>query len=116
MKRLYTFRLFVLGAIMIYAFWRYYRVSHDMRYTVATTTGRISTPRNHEAIEYRFSVNYKTYNSSGPVTGAYHILCPNGRYYVKFPFKSPGANEIRWDKPVPDSIYSIPEEGWKEIP
>jgi hypothetical protein len=116
MKRIYTFRLFFFIAIMICAFWRYYRVSHDIRYTVATTTRLISTPRNHDAIEYRFSVNYNTYNSSGPDVIQYHIRYPNGRYYVKFAFKSPGANEIRWDRPVPDSIQKVPEEGWKEIP
>jgi hypothetical protein len=114
--RRYTLRLCVAGAIFIYAIWRLYRVSHDIRYTVATTTGRIFTPRNHFAIEYQFKVNNKVYSSSGPEISKYNIRYPNGRYYVKFPYKSPGASEILWDRPVPDSITMAPTDGWKELP
>ena len=114
--RRYRLRLCFAGLIIIYAIWRLYRVSHDIRYTVAITTGKIFTPRNHFAIEYQFKVNNKTYSSSGPDISKYHIRYPNGRYYVKFPYKSPAACEIQWDRPVPDSITVSPPDGWKELP
>jgi hypothetical protein len=114
--RRYTLRLCLAGAIFIYALWRLYRVSHDIRYTVATTTGRISTPRNHFAIKFQFKVNNKLYSGSGSETSKYNIRYPNGRYYVKFPYKSPAACEIQWDRPVPDSITVVPPDGWKELP
>jgi hypothetical protein len=112
----YTFRLCFFAAVIVYALWRHYRVSHDIRYTVAKTTRQIFTPRNHYAIEYEFSMDNKVYHSSGPEIRKYNIRYPNGRYYVKFPFKSPAACEIQWDRPVPDSVTLIPEEGWKEMP
>jgi hypothetical protein len=83
---------------------------------VATTIRRISTPRNNAEIEYKFSVSGKTFTSYGPDIKKYDIVSPNGRYYVKFPFKSPGSNEVQWDRPVPDSIVAVPAEGWKKLP
>jgi hypothetical protein len=115
-KWIYTLRLCFFCAIILFAIWRSYRVNSDIRYTVATTTKLISTPRNHAAIEYTFSVNDKIYTSVGADIKKYNIQYPNGRYFVKFPFKSPGANEIQWDLPVPDSITIVPKDGWKELP
>jgi hypothetical protein len=115
-KWIYTLRLGFFCAIIIFAIWRSYRVNHNIRYTVATTTRQISTPRNNAAIEYKFSVDGRIYTSVGADIKKYNIQYPNGRYYVKFPFKSPGANEIQWDLPVPDSIINVPKDGWKELP
>jgi hypothetical protein len=115
-KWIYTLRLCFFCAIILFAIWRSCRVNHDIRYTVATTTNLISTPRNHAAIEYTFSVNGKIYTSVGADIKKYNIQYPNGRYFVKFPFKSPGANEIQWEHPVPDSIINVPKDGWKELP
>ena len=115
-KWIYTLRLCFFCAIILFAIWRSCRVSSDFRYTVATTTKLISTPRNHDAIEYTFSVNGKIYTSVGADIKKYNIQYPNGRYFVKFPFKSPSANEIQWDLPVPDSIINAPKNGWKELP
>ena len=115
-KWIYTLRLCFFCAIILFAIWRYHVDNQDIRYTVATTTRQISTPRNHDAIEYKFSVEGKIYKSVGADLKKYNIQCPNGRYFVKFPFKSPGANEIQWDLPVPNSITIVPKDGWKELP
>ena len=115
-KWIYTLRLCLFCTIILFAIWRSCRVSSDIRYTVATTTKLISTPRNHAAIEYTFSVNGKIYTSVGADIKKYNIQYPNGRYFVKFPYKSPGANEIQWDLPVPNSITIVPKDGWKELP
>jgi hypothetical protein len=115
-KWILTLRLCFFSGIILFAIWRYHVVNQDIRYTVATTTRQISTPRNHNAIEYKFSVNGKEYISVGADIEKYNIRYPNGRYYVTFPLKSPGANEIQWDLPVPDSIIHVPKNGWKELP
>ena len=115
-SRIYTLRLCIAAIIILYAIWRSYQVNHDIRYTVATTIRLISTPRNNSEIEYKFSVGGKIITSFGADIKKYNIQYPNGRYFVKFPYKSPGANEIQWDQPVPDSIIVAPTEGWKELP
>lgn len=115
-KWIYTLRLCLFCAIIIFAIWRSNRVTHDFRYTVATTTKRLTTPRNNDAIEYKFSVDGKVYTSVGADIKKFNIQYPNARYYVRFPFKSPGANQILWDLPVPDSIINVPKDGWKELP
>lgn len=115
-KWILTLRLCFFCAIILFAIWRYHVVNQDIRYTVAITTRQISTPRNHDAIEYKFSVDGKVYTNVGADIKKYNIQYPNGRYYVMFPFKSPGANEIQWELPVPDSIIYVPKNGWKELP
>ena len=114
--RRYTLRLCFAAVIILYALWRSYQINHDIRYTIATTIRRISTPRNNSEIEYKFSVSGKQFTSIGADIKKYDIQYPNKRYYIKFPYKSPGTNEIQWDRPVPDSIIVAPADGWKELP
>ena|ERR1035438_1132640 len=115
-KWIYTLRFCFFCVIILFAILRSCMVNHDIRYTVAITTKLLSTPRNHAAIEYTFSVDGKIYTSVGADIKKYNIQYPNGRYFVKFPFNSPGANEIQWDLPVPNSITIVPKDGWKELP
>ncbi len=115
-RRIYSVRLFFALALMLFALWRYHRINQDIRYTIATTTKRISTPRNNAQIEYIFSVSGVNYKGYAPDLVQYQIKFPGGRYYLKFPFKSPVSNEILWDRPVPDSLRIAPVAGWKDLP
>jgi hypothetical protein len=114
--RKYTLRLCFAAAVIMYAGWRSWLNHQDIRYTVATTTGKIQNPRTHGEIEYQFSVDYKIYRSTAAALDNKGIVYPNGRYYLRFPYKTPGAAEILWDQPVPDSVKEVPFSGWKEIP
>jgi hypothetical protein len=115
-RRFYSVRLYFAALLVLFALWRFYRIHQDIRYTVATTIARISTPRNHSQIQYTFSVNGKPFIRSAPELEQYKIKYPGGRYFLRFPFKSPGSNEILWDHPVPDSIMIVPPDGWKVLP
>jgi hypothetical protein len=100
---------------MVYALWRFHRVSNNIRYTVATTIGRFSTPRNPSQIEYEFSINGKPYYGSSATIPNYPVEIFHGRYYVQVPMKSKGASKILWEQPVPDSVKA-PAEGWAQLP
>jgi hypothetical protein len=115
-RKIYSVRLYIAAVLILFAIWRHYRINQDIRYTVATTIKRITTPRNNSQIQYTFSVNGKHFTGYGPDLEKYKIKYPNGRYYLKFPFKSPGSNEVLWDRLIPDSVTTVPEEGWKVLP
>jgi hypothetical protein len=100
---------------MLYAGWRLHRVSNDIRYTVATTIGRLATPRNPNQIAYEFSINRKLYYGTSSTMPNNPVEFFHGRYYIRVPLKSPGASQILWEKPVPDSVIAR-AEGWVQLP
>ena len=106
--RKYTLRLCFAAAVILYAGWRSWRNHQDIRYTVATTTGKIQNPRTHGEIGYQFSVDNRLFKAYGAALENKKIVYPNGRYYLRFPHKTPGAAEILWDQPVPDSVSTVP--------
>jgi hypothetical protein len=115
-RRIYSVRLVFAVALILFALWRHYRINQDIRYTIAITTKHITTPRNNAQIEYTFSVSGVNYMGYAPDLVQYQIKFPGGRYYLKFPLKSPASNDILWDRPVPDSVKTAPVTGWKDLP
>jgi hypothetical protein len=114
--RKYTLRFCFVAAVIIYAGWRSWRNHQDIRYTVATTIGKIQNPRTNGEIEYQFSVDDKIFKASAADLENKRIVYPNGRYFLRFPYLTPSAAEILWDHPVPDSVIRVPFSGWAEIP
>ncbi len=115
-RKIYSVRLYLALIVILFAVWRHYRINQDIRYTIATTTSRITTPRNNSQIQFSFLVNGKLFKGFGPDIDKYKIKYPNGRYYLKFPLKSPESNQVLWDRPVPDSVINVPEGGWEVLP
>jgi len=112
----YRLSLYIILALILFGVWHTYQVTHYTRYTIATTTRRIFTPRNGSAIEYTYQVNGNKHRNYGYNAEKYHVIYPNGRYFLKFFYKNPDACEILWDLPVPASILISPGDGWKKIP
>ena len=115
LNRKYSLRLLVAAGILIYALWRLHRVSHDIRFTIATTIGRYATPRNPTQIEYEFTLGGKSYYGSSATIPNQEVQTFHGRYYVEVPAKSPGASKILWERKVPDSVVA-PLGGWTQLP
>ena len=115
-RKIYSVRLYLALIFISFAIWRHYRINQNIRYTIATTIRRITTPRNNSQIQFSFLVNGKIFKGSGPDIDKYKIKYPNGRYYLKFPLKSPESNQVLWDRPVPDSVTKVPDEGWEVLP
>ncbi len=111
----YSLGLLVITGIMFYALWRRHRLTHDIRFTVATTIGRRSTPRNPNQIAYEFTINRKIYYGTGSSNPNNPGEFFHGRYYIRVPLKSPGASQVLWEKPVADSVIAV-AEGWAQIP
>jgi hypothetical protein len=115
-RKIYSARLYLALIVILFAVWQHFRINQDIRYTIAITFNRITTPRNNSQIQFSFFVNGKLFKGSGPDIDKYKIKYPNGRYYIKFPLKSPESNQVLWDRPVPDSVTVVPAEGWKVLP
>lgn len=81
-------------------------------YSIATITGFTSPDGMGTYCEYTFKYNNKEINEENALD-CYKNIKIGDRFYVRF---SKNYAQILYDKPVPDSILSVPIEGWYDIP
>ena len=85
----------------------------NKRYTVATITQK-ELKKNGAVYHFKFLVNNTNYK------GTFHhnktTFTSGARYYVAYSSLNPEQNFLEIQQPVPDTITTIPEQGWTQIP
>jgi len=81
-------------------------------YSIATVTGFTFPDGMGTYCEYTFKYNNRDINKENALD-CYKNIQIGDRFYVRF---SKNYAQILYDKPVPDSISSVPIEGWYDIP
>jgi hypothetical protein len=82
-------------------------------YTVGTAMDTYNPPKGGTVILVDYTVNGKEYTASPSYRKG---IKQGSRYLVKFLPNDPQVREALLDCPVPDSIVSIPAEGWEKPP
>lgn len=108
---------FLLLALFGYVFYDAFvlddRLSHSGWYTVGTAVDTHKPPKGGTVILVDFVVNGKERTASV----AYRKGVEQGsRFLVKFLSSYPDKNKVLLNCPVPDSIVSVPAEGWEHPP
>jgi hypothetical protein len=113
--------LIVLAAVMLLAFGYvvyYFLVLHPKLensgwYAVGTAMDTYNPPKGGTVILVDFTVNGEEYTASPPYRKG---IKQGSRYLVRFLPENPDICKGLLDCPVPDSIVSIPAEGWEHPP
>ncbi len=81
--------------------------------TVGTAIDTYKPPKGGTIIIFQFSVNDTEYVADQSYQSN---IKKNSRYLINFLPDDPEINKVLLDCPVPDSIVSIPAEGWEKPP
>jgi hypothetical protein len=82
-------------------------------YTVGTAVDTHKPPKGGTVILVDYALNGDVYTASAPYRKG---IKQGSRYLVKFLPNDPYVREALLDCPVPDSIVSVPAEGWEHPP
>lgn len=110
------FGLAILPALLVYHLWRRHQLAKSYSYTITETKKQISTLKNGLKITHVYYVDGITYNTDYSKNESLDIVYPGARYLVRFSNNRPSISEVLWDKPVPDSIRTAPQKGWRKMP
>ena len=93
-------------------------LTENAHYTIATTNGTTKGFMNVlPFVDFIYYVNGTRYNSSCNMSPEDHdINTEGGRYLVMFSTKNRKNCMFLYDCPIPDSILTAPDEGWKAAP
>lgn len=69
----------------------------------------------YEWIDYYYFVNGKKYYGSSIYNGNDNPKI-SGRYLVQYSLEDYSYSDVKQNIPIPDSIKSVPHNGWKELP
>ncbi len=102
----------LFGYIIYEAYSQTYELAYKARYTVGKVTEHSRSGHLVKKVDYKYFVNGVEYerreNYQGGEIGK--------EYFVKYSTQTPTYSNLLQDMPVPDSIKSVPHEGWKEMP
>jgi hypothetical protein len=89
------------------------RLNHIGWYTVGTAMDTYKPPKGGTVILVDYTVNGKEYTARPSYRKG---IKQGSRYLVKFLPNDPQVREALLNCPVPDSIVSVPAEGWEHPP
>jgi|SRR6185369_5735807 len=90
----------------------------NKRYTIGYTERTYHNIRGSTNVKYHYDVNGVVHKGLEEILNhnEENVITNGGRYFVEFSSVKHSNSKLLLDYPVPDSILSVPEGGWKVMP
>lgn len=120
MKNLLANLGFVLSVIFIICLFTYFPTRHlsaSHKYTVAIVTEIIAQSEGDNSAKIEYRVNGKSfYGYISSYKGNNQFYKKGDRFFVEFYLKDPNESRIIDDLHVPDTLITLPLNGWDALP
>ena len=91
----------------------------NLRYTIGVTGKTHHNIKSSKpTVEFAYNVGLIDYSGNEAIDAQFErsVVANGGRYYVEFSSKNPNNSKLLLDYPVPDTVTSVPEDGWNYMP